>query len=280
MKSYLFPGQGAQSADMATEIISKFPGAIALYESARAVTGIDLVHLSVEMLSQTRFSQLAIIVHSIACLQKHCASLSDPSPVAMAGFSLGEYTALYAAGVIEYSDLLELVNKRADLMQSAAEKNPGAMYAIIGLPEKTIEDTLQEYHHVYSANYNCPGQLVIAGEIESAGAAAEKLLSMGARRAHRLQVNGAFHTPMMCEAAAELRTYASSITFSSPKSPLYSNATAMPVPENTDFAEYLSTHMISPVRFTDEIRRMRNDGYDTYIELGPGHVLSGLVKRI
>lgn len=280
MMSYLFPGQGAQSANMATEIISEFPEAAALYEEAQAVTGIDLVHLSVETLSQTRFSQLAIIVHSIACLQKHRSWRSDSSTVAMAGFSLGEYTALYASGVIEYSDLLALVNKRADLMQSAAEMNPGAMYAIIGLPEQTIEETLKEYHHVYAANYNCPGQLVIAGETESTGKAAEKLLSLGARRAHRLQVNGAFHTPMMSEAATKLRTYASSISFSSPKSPLYSNATAMPVPENTDFAEYLSTHMISPVRFTDEIRRMHSDGYDTHIELGPGHVLTGLVKKI
>lgn len=280
MKAYLFPGQGAQSDQMANEIIAAFPAARSLYDEALAVTGIDLKNLSAEQLEQTRFAQLAIVVHSVASLEKERASGLDPSPVAMAGFSLGEYTSLYAAGVLGFSDLLLLVNQRATLMQSAAERRPGAMFAIIGLPDDQIEKVLEDYPEVYPVNYNYPGQLVIAGDVATAEVAAEKLLALGAKRAHRLLANGAFHTPLMTEAAAALRVFASGIHFSAPNSPLYSNVTAAPIPEGTDFAAYLEKHMVSPVRFTEEVLRMRNDGYTDTVEIGPGRILTGLVKKI
>lgn len=280
MKAYLFPGQGAQSVQMADEIIAAFPAARSLYEKAQTITGIDLTKLSTEQLEQTRYAQLAIVVHSVASLEKERASELDPSPIAMAGFSLGEYTSLYAAGVVGFTDLLLLVNERATLMQTAAECRPGAMFAVIGLADDLIEKVLEEYPDVFPVNYNYPGQLVIAGDITAAEAAAEKLLSLGAKRAHRLIANGAFHTPHMSEAAASLRAFASGIRFSAPKSPLYSNVTASPIPEETDFPAYLQKHMISPVQFTKEILRMRNDGYTDTIELGPGRILTGLVKKI
>jgi [acyl-carrier-protein] S-malonyltransferase len=280
MKAYLFPGQGAQSVQMADEIIAAFPAARSLYDQALAVTGIDLINLSAEQLEQTRFAQLAIVVHSVASLEKEHSSVIDPSPVAMAGFSLGEYTSLYAAGVLGFSDLLLLVNQRASLMQTAAERRPGAMFAIIGLSNDQIEEVLEDYPEVYPVNYTYPGQLVIAGDVTAAEAAAEKLLSMGAKRAHRLLTNGAFHTPHMAEAAAALRDFASGLLFSAPTAPLYSNATAAQIPKDTDFPAYLEKHMVSPVRFTEEILRMRNDGYTETVELGPGRILTGLVKKI
>lgn len=282
MRAFIFPGQGAQTLQMSAEITAAFPAAVSLYEQAQTVTGVDLLHLTEDQLAQTRYSQLAIIVHSIACLEKERAAMTDPAePVGLAGFSLGEYTALYAAGMIGFTDLLLLVNERARLMQLAAEKNPGAMYAILGLTDEQIETCLSGIEGVYPVNYNCPGQLVIAGTVEAAEKAAAELLALGARRAMKLAVNGAFHSPFMAEAAAALKEFARNITFApSTAAALYSNASAAPVPVGTDIPDYLETHMISPVRFTDEIRRMRLDGYDEFIELGPGKVLTGLVKKI
>jgi|LSQX01.1.fsa_nt_gb [acyl-carrier-protein] S-malonyltransferase len=280
MKSYLFPGQGAQTVTMAKEIVSEYPKALSIYEEARTITGTDLLDIEADSLDQTRFAQLAIVVHSVASLEKYRASLDRPEKAAVAGFSLGEYPALYAAGVIGFSDLLRLVDERARLMQEAAERNPGAMFAIIGLSDERVEEIISHYDEVYAVNYNCPGQLVIAGKTSSAEAAAEALLAEGARRAHRLTVNGAFHTKMMKEAADGLEGFARKITFRAPQILIYSNTTAAPIPENTDFPAYLAKHMVSPVRFTEEIRRLRADGYDEHLELGPGRVLTGLVRKI
>jgi [acyl-carrier-protein] S-malonyltransferase len=280
MKSYLFPGQGAQSVTMAAEILSEFPEAVRFYDEARQITGLDLISILPEQLQQTRYAQLAIVVHSVACLEKQRTVAPESGTVAMAGFSLGEYTALYAAGVVGFQDLLRLVNERARLMQEASEASPGAMFAIIGLSDEQVERILFDYEDVYPVNYNCPGQLVIAGKVLAAEAAAEKLLAAGARKAHRLSVNGAFHTPLMSPAAGALERFAGNISFQKPQLPLYSNTTADRIPDETDFPTYLARHMISPVRFTDEIRRLREDGYTEPIELGPGLVLTGLVKKI
>ncbi len=284
MKALLFPGQGAQTTQMAEEIIAAYPDAARLYEEAKKVTGIDLTKLTEADLAMTLYSQPAIVVHSVACLEKErAAALLDgrqPEVTALAGFSLGEYTALYAAGLVSFTDLLLLVNERARLMQAAAEKTPGAMYAILGLTDAQIEDCLSKIDGVYPVNYNCPGQVVIAGTAAAAEKAAAELLGLGARRALRLAVNGAFHTPLMAEAAHGIREFAKSISFKALAVPLYSNATGSPVAAGTDFPIYLETHMISPVRFTDEVHRMRADGYDEFTELGPGKVLTGLVKKI
>jgi len=280
MKAYLFPGQGAQTLQMSAEITAAYPASYSLYKEANKITGVDLLNLTEEQLAQTRFSQLAIIVHSVASLEKERAEAEQAAAPGLAGFSLGEYTALYAAGIIGYPDLLMLVNERARLMQAASDKNPGAMYAIMGLSDEHVEACLSKIKDVYPVNYNCPGQLVIAGTIAAAENAASQLLALGARRAIKLAVNGAFHSPFMAEAAAGLKEYARTLTFSPFAAALYSNASASPVPSDTDIPSYLETHMVSPVRFTDEIRRMRLDGYDEFIELGPGKVLTGLVKKI
>ena len=286
MKAYIFPGQGAQTLQMSAEITAAFPASLSLYNEALDITGVDLLNLTEEQLTQTRYSQLAIIVHSVACLEKELAGSPDrvsgvsPEPVGLAGFSLGEYTALYAAGIIGLPALLLLVNERARLMQLASDRNPGAMYAILGLPDEQIEACLSKIKDVYPVNYNCPGQLVIAGTVEAAEKAAAQLLALGARRAMKLAVNGAFHSPFMAEAAASLKEFACTLTFAPSAAALYSNASAARVPADADIPAYLETHMISPVRFTDEIRRMRLDGYDEFIELGPGKVLTGLVKKI
>lgn len=280
MDAFLFPGQGAQSADMAHSMLSEYPEAKVFYDQAREICGYDLTTLGDAELGTTRYSQPAITVHSVCAFEKARSKSGDIASTAMAGFSLGEYSALYAAGIISFSDLLKLVNKRSELMQEAAEISPGAMYAIIGLEDAAIEQILEQYKDVYAVNYNCTGQLVIAGAIEPTEKAAEELLAKGARRAHRLAVNGAFHTPFMASAAEKLKAFASEIAFSSPKSPIYSNATGLPVKADTDFPEYFRIHMISPVRFTDEIRRMRSDGYENFIELGPGKVLTGLLRKI
>lgn len=285
MKAFLFPGQGAQTLQMSAEITAAYPASVNLYKEAKEITGVDLLTLTEEQLAQTRYSQLAIIVHSIASLEKERAGMEiTDARIGLAGFSLGEYTALFAAGIIGFSDLLMLVNERARLMQLAAEKTPGAMYAVLGLSDEQIETCLAEIKDVYPVNYNCPGQLVIAGTVEASEKAAAQLLALGARRAMKLAVNGAFHSPFMAEAAAALKEYARTIHFASIASgsagALYSNASAAPVPGDIDIPSYLETHMVSPVRFTDEIRRMRLDGYDEFIELGPGKVLTGLVKKI
>lgn len=280
MNAFLFPGQGAQSADMAQSMLREYPEAKSFYDQAREICGYDLTTLGDAELALTRYSQPAITVHCVCAFEKARSQSGDIASTAMAGFSLGEYTALYAAGVIGFEDLLKLVSKRSELMQDAAETSPGAMFAIIGLEDAAIEQVLKQYNEVYAVNYNCSGQLVIAGAIEPTEKAAEELLAKGARRAHRLAVNGAFHTPFMSSAAEKLKVFASEISFSAPKSPIYSNATGLPVAAATDFPEYLRTHMISPVRFTDEIRRMRADGYENFIELGPGKVLTGLLRKI
>ena len=281
MKAYLFPGQGAQTLQMSAEITAVYPASLTLYKEALQVTGIDLLNISEEQLAQTRYSQLAIIVHSVASLEKERAASGSSEQIGLAGFSLGEYTALYAAGILGFADLLALVNERARLMQLSADKNPGAMYAILGLTDDHVEACLSKIEGVYPVNYNCPGQLVIAGTVEAAEKAAAELLALGARRAMKLAVNGAFHSPYMKEAAASLKEFARTIHFTPPPAAaLYSNATAAPIPSDTDMPSYLENHMISPVRFTDEIRRMRVDGYDEFIELGPGKVLTGLVKKI
>jgi len=306
MKAFLFPGQGAQTLQMSAEITAAYPASLSLYKEALKITGVDLMNLTEEQLSQTRYTQLAIIVHSIASLEKErdgsdpfresaagtgtdssaagVSSLISSGPIGLAGFSLGEYTALFAAGIIDFDGLLSLVNERARLMQLAADKSPGAMYAILGLADEHVEACLSKIKDVYPVNYNCPGQLVIAGTQETAEKAAAELLALGARRAMKLAVNGAFHSPFMEEAAAGLKEFAQTIRFSpiaaASKGALYSNATAAPLSADIDIPSYLETHMISPVRFTDEIRRMRLDGYDEFIELGPGKVLTGLVKKI
>lgn len=286
MRAYLFAGQGAQTIKMAEEILNAYPQAAYLYKEAEEITGIDLTRLTEVDLAQTRYAQLAIVVHSVASLLKERSGDPEVGPnnanadTAYAGFSLGEYTALYAAGILSYPELLRLVNERARIMQDAAEKTPGAMYAILGLTDEQVESTLSAIDNVYPVNYNCLGQLVIAGTEDAAQKAASELQVLGARRVMRLAVNGAFHSPLMAEAAAELRAFASTLKFAPLSVPLYSNTTGTRVLPDTNWPSYLETHACSPVRFTAEIRAMREDGYDEFVEIGPGKVLSGLVKKI
>ncbi len=282
MNAYVYPGQGAQTESMAKELVTAFPPAASRYQAAKEITGLDLLSLSTEDLAQTRYSQLAIVVHSIGSLDRVLSeSSSETAPsTASAGFSLGEYTALYAAGVVTYSDLLILINERARLMQLSAEKYPGAMYAVIGLSDQVVEETTSAFPDVYPVNYNCPGQVVIAGLAEVAEKAAGALSEKGARRVIKLSVNGAFHTPLMSDAAERLSEFAARLSFRPPLLPLYSNATAGKLSPEMDFPAYLALHMVSPVRFTEEIRAMRADGYTDFREVGPGNVLTGLIRKI
>lgn len=280
MRAYLFPGQGTQTEKMADELIHSYPPAAKIYKTVEDITGVNLVNLKEEDHTLTRYAQLAIITYGLASLAQHRETEAEQESPALVGFSLGEYTALCAAGILSLEDLLLLVNERANLMHREAAKIPGAMYAIMGLDNETIEACVAEYNGVYPVNYNCPGQLVIAGVMGETEKAAEKLLSLGAKRAIRLNVIGAFHTPLMAPAAALLREYAQNqISFASPKEKVYSNVTGGLLPIDTNFPEYLEKHMISPVRFSDEIQALRAAGCNEFIEVGPGKVLTGFIKK-
>ncbi len=281
MKAYLFPGQGTQTEQMASELICAYPPAAKIYKTVEDITGVNLVNLKEEDHTLTRYAQLAIITYGLASLARLQETETEQESLAFVGFSLGEYTALCAAGILSLEDLLLLVNERANLMHREAAKIPGAMYAIMGLDNATIEACVAEYTDVYPVNYNCPGQLVIAGVVSETEKAAEKLLTLGAKRAIRLNVIGAFHTPLMAPAAALLREYAQSqITFASPKERIYSNVTGNLLPVSTNFPEYLEKHMVSPVRFSEEIQALRAAGCNAFNEVGPGKVLTGFVKKI
>jgi [acyl-carrier-protein] S-malonyltransferase len=203
--------------------------------------------------------------------------------IVLAGFSLGEYAALGAARVLDLESLMNLLQKRSEYMQAACEQTDGAMYAILGLQDEQVEAVCAQSefkNKVFPANYNCPGQLVISGHAEPTASAAEACKEAGAKRAVQLQVAGAFHTPLMNAAAEQLAAYASALPFQTAALPVYSNFTAAPVPADVDPAAYLATHMISPVRWTSEVQQIIADGHTSFIEFGPGKVLSGLIRKI
>lgn len=277
-----FPGQGAQTPGMGKSLYEGSSAAKQIFECASDITHMDVAKLcfdsTQEMLSRTENSQIAIFTHSMAAF----AALTEAGIAfdACAGFSLGEYTALCAAGVLSLEDAIQIVRKRGQLMQHTADTIDGGMAAILGLEDAQVEQACAAVDGtVLPVNYNCPGQLVIAGERNALAAAIEKCKEAGARRAVPLAVSGAFHTPLMQEAAAELRAFASDFTFRPAKLPIYTNVTGE-ILETNDYPAHLERHMVSPVRWKMLVENGMHAGITSGCEIGPGKTLTGFARKI
>lgn len=282
MKAYVFPGQGAQFVGMGKDLYETNATARELFEKANDILGFRITDLMFEGtdedLRRTDITQPAVFLHSVILAK----SLGDEfKPDMTAGHSLGEFSALVAAGALDFEDGLRLVSARAHAMQKACELKPSTMAAIIALPDETVEETLKGIDGVVvCANYNCPGQIVISGEIEAIDKACELLTAAGARRALKLKVGGAFHSPLMEPARAELAQAIENTSFHTPKCPVYQNVDAKPHTDPAEIKANLVAQLTAPVRWTKSVQNMIADGADEFIELGPGKVLQGLVSKI
>jgi [acyl-carrier-protein] S-malonyltransferase len=283
MKAYVFPGQGAQFSGMGKNLYEQSEEAKALFEKANEILGFRITDIMFsgtdEELRQTKVTQPAIFLHSVL-LAKTLGS--DFKPDMVAGHSLGEFSALVAAGALSFEDGLKLVHKRALAMQKACEARPSTMAAVLGLPDETIESICAEITDevVVPANYNCPGQVVISGSNEGIDAACQKLTAAGAKRALKLSVGGAFHSPLMEPARLELAAAIQSTPFNKPVCPIYQNVNAQPQTDPETIKANLISQLTSPVRWTQSVQAMIADGADAFMELGPGSVLQGLIKKI
>lgn len=280
--SSFFPGQGAQFSGMGQTVYQESTAARRIFECASDVAGQSVSDLcfsgTKEELSRTINSQIAIFTCSLAVL----AALQERGATfdACAGFSLGEYTALAASGILSMEDALRLVTKRGELMQAAADETDGCMAAVLGLSDPTVEQICAETEGVVlPVNYNCDGQLVIAGTTDAVSRAVDSCKQAGARRAVPLAVSGAFHTPLMAQAAAQLRSFAESLTVHEPSMPVYSNTDAQ-ILSIKNLPAHLEQHMISPVRWKELVQNMMADGHTAALEIGPGKTLTGFARRI
>ncbi len=271
---------------MAKDLYDNFQSVRNLYEKAHAILGFDLAQISFngpeEELKQTRVTQPAIFVHSIAVLEVLSEYKKEMKPDMVAGHSLGEYSALLTAGAFTFDQGLMLVKVRAELMQKAGEINPGTMAAVIGLEAKTLQQICQEVTQgvVQVANINSPGQLVISGEIQAVNQAMELAKNRGARRVIPLPVSGAFHSPLMAFAYDGFKNALDETSINDATLPVYSNVTAQPVTKAGEIKDLLSRQLTHPVRWVEIIENMIRDGANEFYEIGPGNVLSGLIKRI
>ena len=280
MTVYMFPGQGSQFPGMAKDLYESNPVARQMLDRADDILGFPITevmfHGTAEDLKQTKVTQPAIFLHSVILAK--CQPEFRPDMVA--GHSLGEFSALVAAGALDLEDGLRLVAIRANAMQKACDKVPGTMAAIIALPSETIEKVCDEVEGVVvAANYNCDGQVVISGERSAVEEACARLKEAGAKRALVLPVGGAFHSPLMQPAAEELAAGIESVTFREPVCPIYQNVTALPVTAPACIKANLLAQLTSPVRWTQTVKNMIADGADRFIESGPGKVLQGLVAK-
>lgn len=278
--AYVFPGQGAQFSGMGKDLYENNPSAKALFEKANEILGFNITEIMFEggadELKQTKVTQPAVFIHSVVL-----ANVLGIKPDAVAGHSLGEFSALVAAGVLSFEDGLQLVAKRAMAMQKCCEEVAGGMAAIIGMEDENIEQICNQTQGiVVAANYNCPGQLVISGENEAVDAACAALKQAGARRAMRLPVGGAFHSPLMEPARAELEQAIAEVEFHTPICPIYQNVDAKPQSDPQIIKANLIAQLTSPVRWTQIAKNMIADGIDQFTELGPGNVLQGLIKKV
>jgi [acyl-carrier-protein] S-malonyltransferase len=282
MKAYVFPGQGAQFSGMGLDLYNENDIAKELFNSANTILGFKITEImfrgSAEDLKQTKVTQPAIFLHSVI-LAKLMGNSFNPDMVA--GHSLGEFSALVSSGVITFEDGLKLVSKRAIAMQKACDLQESTMAAVLGLEDSIVEKICEEINGVVvAANYNCPGQLVISGEVSAINKACEKLKENGARRALVLPVGGAFHSPLMNPAKEELEKAINNTVFKKPTCPIYQNVTASAVVEESEIKNNLISQLTSPVRWTHTVQQMIEDGAKEFIEVGPGKVLQGLVKKI
>ena len=282
MKAYVFPGQGAQFSGMGLDLYNENDIAKELFNSANTILGFKITeimfHGSAEDLKQTKVTQPAIFLHSVI-LAKLMGGSFNPDMVA--GHSLGEFSALVSSGVITFEDGLKLVSKRAIAMQKACDLQESTMAAVLGLEDSIVERICEEINGVVvAANYNCPGQLVISGEVSAINKACEKLKENGARRALVLPVGGAFHSPLMNPAKEELEKAINNTVFKKPTCPIYQNVTASAVVDESEIKNNLISQLTSPVRWTHTVQQMIADGAKEFIEVGPGKVLQGLVKKI
>ena len=282
MNAYVFPGQGAQFVGMGKDLYDNSPMARELFEKANQLLGFRITDLMFngtdEDLRQTKVTQPAIFLHSVL-LAKTLGESFKPDMVA--GHSLGEFSALVANGTLSFEDGLLLVSKRAKAMQKACEAQPSTMAAIVGLEDELVEKICAGIDEiVVPANYNCPGQLVISGSLEGIDLACEKMTEAGAKRAIKLCVGGAFHSPLMEPARAELAEAINSTHFNTPVCPVYQNVNASPVTDPEVIKKNLIAQLTAPVRWTQTVKNMIADGCTSFTEVGPGQVLQGLVKKV
>ena len=278
--AYVFPGQGAQSVGMGKDLYENVPEAKELFEKANEILGFRITDIMFsgtdEQLKQTKVTQPAVFLHSVIL-----AKALGVKPDAVAGHSLGEFSALVVAGALSFEDGLKLVAKRALAMQAACEQQPGTMAAVLGLDDPTVEQICASTEGtVVAANYNCPGQLVISGAVEAVDAACAKAKEAGARRALRLPVGGAFHSPLMGPAKVELEKAIEEAPFRTPVCPIYQNVDAKPYTDPAAIKANLIAQLTAPVRWTYIVKQMLADGVEEFTELGPGTVLQGLVKKV
>jgi [acyl-carrier-protein] S-malonyltransferase len=280
-KAYVFPGQGSQFPGMAKDLYESNALAREMFERANEILGFRITDImfegSAEDLKQTKVTQPAVFLHSV--IMAKC--LPDFAPDMAAGHSLGEFSALVAAGAIDFEDGLKLVAIRAGAMQKACENAPGAMAAVLALPAEKVEEVCASCDGiVVAANYNCEGQIVISGEKAAVEAACAKMKESGARRALPLPVGGAFHSPLMESARAELAEGIEKTSFKTPVCPVYQNFTALPSTDPEEIKANLLAQLTAPVRWTQSVRNMSADGASEFIEIGPGTVLQGLISKI
>jgi len=282
MKAYVFPGQGAQFSGMGRDLYESSEENKSKFERANEILGFRITDTMFDggddELKQTKVTQPAIFLHSVILAD---AMGSDFQPDMVAGHSLGEFSSLVAAQALNFESGLELVSQRAQAMQKACELTPSTMAAILGLEDKVVEDVCSEIDGVVvAANYNCPGQLVISGDVPAVEKACEKLSEAGARRALMLPVGGAFHSPLMEPARKELAAAIAAAEIVKPVCPIYQNVTALPTDDPERIKSNLIAQLTAPVRWTQSMQNMLKDGADEIIEVGPGKVLQGLFKKI
>ena len=281
MKAFVFPGQGSQFPGMCKDLYDAHAEAREMCQTADRLLGFSLTDVMFEGtaddLKQTKVTQPAVFLHSVVAQRL----LTIEKPDMVAGHSLGEFSALVACGALRFEDALLLVSARAQAMQAACEANPGTMAAVLGLPDEQVDEICKKQSGVVvAANFNCPGQIVISGEVEAVEAACVVLKEVGARRALRLPVGGAFHSPLMAPAAEDLKAAILKTDFHKPFCPIYQNVTAKAETEPEIIRENLLKQLTAPVRWTQSVQNMIADGAAEFYEFGPGDVLKGLIRKI